>query len=101
LLRGKAGVVEGNYLASVIASPNVREVIYSKATGTTVKGIASKRLKKILLPIPPISEQRHIVSYLNKIHAKVDALKQVQVETSVELNALLPSILDKAFKGEL
>jgi hypothetical protein len=30
----------------------------------------------------------------------VVALKQLQAETTAELNALLPSILDRAFKGE-
>ena len=33
--------------------------------------------------------------------AKVEALKRLQAETATELDALLPSILDKAFKGEL
>jgi hypothetical protein len=28
-------------------------------------------------------------------------LKRLQAETAAELNALLPSVLDKAFKGEL
>lgn len=35
------------------------------------------------------------------IEAKVDAVKRLQAETSAELDALLPSVLDKAFKGEL
>jgi len=33
--------------------------------------------------------------------AEVDALKRLQAETAAELDALLPAILDKAFKGEL
>jgi len=32
---------------------------------------------------------------------QVDGLRRLQGETAAELNALLPSILDKAFKGEL
>ncbi len=31
----------------------------------------------------------------------VDALRHLQAETASELDALLPAILDKAFKGEL
>jgi type I restriction enzyme, S subunit len=38
---------------------------------------------------------------LREVKAKVDALKQLQAETQAELDVLLPSILDKAFKGEL
>ncbi len=33
--------------------------------------------------------------------AEVDALKRLQADTGTDLDALLPSILDKAFKGEL
>ncbi len=31
---------------------------------------------------------------------KLDPIKQLQAKTAAELDALLPSILDKAFKGE-
>ncbi|GHU06152.1 hypothetical protein FACS1894158_11750 [Betaproteobacteria bacterium] len=37
----------------------------------------------------------------NTLQAQVDAMKQLQAETAAELDALLPAILDRAFKGEL
>lgn len=51
--------------------------------------------------VPSLSEQRRIVDYLDELQAKVDELKKAQTETLVELDALMPSILDKAFRGEL
>ena len=33
--------------------------------------------------------------------AQLDALKRLQAETAAELDALLPALLDRAFKGEL
>jgi type I restriction enzyme S subunit len=33
------------------------------------------------------------------LRAEVDALKRLQAETAAELDALLPAILDRAFKG--
>ena len=33
--------------------------------------------------------------------AKVNTLRELQAATGEELSALLPSVLDKAFKGEL
>jgi type I restriction enzyme S subunit len=45
--------------------------------------------------------QRRIVSELDALQAEVDALKRLQAETAAELDALLPAILDGAFKGEL
>jgi hypothetical protein len=33
--------------------------------------------------------------------AKMDALNRLQAETAAKMAALLPAILDRAFKGEL
>ena len=38
---------------------------------------------------------------LRKVKAEVDPLKRLQAETAAELDALLPAVLDRAFKGEL
>jgi type I restriction enzyme S subunit len=54
-----------------------------------------------LIPVPPLPEQHRIVAELDALQTEVDALKRLQAETAAELDALLPSILDKAFKGEL
>jgi len=51
--------------------------------------------------IPSLAEQLHIVVHLDGLQTKVDSLKKPQSETAVELDALLPSILDRAFRGEL
>lgn len=47
------------------------------------------------------ARQRCIIKQLDDLQVKVDMFKQLQFETETELNALLPSILNKAFKGEL
>jgi type I restriction enzyme S subunit len=49
----------------------------------------------------PKDEQCRIVAYLDGLQAKLDALRCLQSETAAELDALMPSILDKAFRGEL
>jgi len=51
--------------------------------------------------VPGLEEQRRIVSYLDGLETQLNALKQLQAETAAELDALLPSVLDKAFNGEL
>lgn len=51
--------------------------------------------------LPGLPEQRRIVAHLDDLQANVDSLKRLQAETSAEINAMLPSVLDKAFKGEL
>jgi len=73
----------------------------SIATATTVPGFKKTNVEELRIPILDLAEQRYIVSYLDNLQSKVISLKQLQSETTDELDALLPSILDKAFKGEL
>jgi hypothetical protein len=62
--------------------------------------------------IPNFSEARRIVAYLDGLppslrfgdasrQGKVNALRELQVKGGEELSALMPSVLDRAFKGEL
>jgi type I restriction enzyme S subunit len=53
------------------------------------------------VPLPSLPEQRRIVAYLDGLQAKVDELRRLHAETQQELDALMPSILAKAFAGEL
>ena len=59
------------------------------------------RINSLEVPLPPLPEQRRIVAYLDELQAKVDALRRLQAETGAELDALMPTVLDRAFKGEL
>jgi type I restriction enzyme S subunit len=58
-------------------------------------------LDKMPFPLPLIETQQSIVAYLDSLQAKVDELKRLQAETEKEIEELVPSILDKAFKGVL
>jgi type I restriction enzyme, S subunit len=52
---------------------------------------------KMKIPMPRVEYQQKAISIFNKIHK----MKAVRVEAMKEIDALLPSILDRAFKGEL
>jgi len=51
--------------------------------------------------INPDSEQQRIVACLDSVQARLASLQQLQSATGKELSTLLPSVLDRAFKGEL
>jgi len=61
----------------------------------------SGMIKRIEISLISLDEQRRIVAYLDGLQAEVDALKRLQADTAAELDALLPSLLDQAFRGEL
>jgi type I restriction enzyme S subunit len=99
----KTQQVNLRYLDQVMKSPALRSQIEQQATGTslTMKNISKEKVMSLLVPHHSQTEQCHIVAYLDDLQAKVEGLKQLQAETEAEINALLPSILNKAFKGEL
>lgn len=70
-------------------------------TGGHYPAINDKNMKNLEVISPPLPEQRRIVAYLDSLQTKVDELKKLQAETEKELEELVPSILDRAFKGEL
>ena len=57
----------------------------------------TKALLRIPIPVPPIESQL----WFDELYDQMDMLKGLQNQTAAELEALLPSILNRAFKGEL
>jgi type I restriction enzyme S subunit len=55
------------------------------------------KLESLVVPVPPLEKQR----WFDDLQARVDAVKRLQAETQAELDALLPAVLDRAFRGEL
>jgi hypothetical protein len=51
--------------------------------------------------ISPLDEQRRIVTSLDGLQAKVNALRGLQSVSGEELSVLMPSILYNVFSGEL
>lgn len=68
-------------------------------TQTTIPHLTGIKLKAYPVYVPSLQEQCRIVAELDALQAEVDALKRLQAETTAEFDALLPSILDRAFKG--
>lgn len=87
-----------------LRSPRMRNHVKRNMTGTSPN--IQKINQRIILDYPfptgiSLNEQQRIVTYLDDTEAKIELLRSLQAETSAELDAMLPSILDKAFKGEL
>jgi type I restriction enzyme S subunit len=57
----------------------------------------SKQLMEIPVPVPPLASQLAF----DTLHAKLEAVRAEQQATAAELEALLPSVLNRAFAGQL
>jgi type I restriction enzyme S subunit len=86
-------------LDTYFGTPSVWPEISGASTGTNVR---RRRLNpsdflSYKIPLPSKATQERLAA----VRTKMDAVKRLQVETAAELDALLPSILDRAFKGAL
>ena len=75
------------------------------SVGTAMPGLSANRLKGLLLPFPPLSEQRRIVTKLAELLSQIDKYSKVQNQLD-ELNitikeSLKKSILQEAIQGKL
>jgi len=101
VLRADNSQVRTDYLAYAMRSPLFLEQSAAKTGLLTLPRLRSGLLEEIEIPVPPLDKQACIIDHLDKLQAKMGELKQMQIVTKQELDALLPSVLDKAFRGEL
>jgi type I restriction enzyme S subunit len=75
------------------------EKLSSASPGTVDRNrtLNNKLLQQIEIPVPSIELQKEFVELLEK----TNAIKEHHKQTEKELTELMPSLLDKAFKGEL
>jgi type I restriction enzyme S subunit len=80
-------------------TPSVWPEIAGESTGTNIRRrrLNPQDFLDYEMPLP----SRETQMTLRKVKAEVDTLKRLQAGTAAELDALLPAILDRAFKGEL
>jgi type I restriction enzyme S subunit len=85
-----------------LLSPTIQEdQILPLSKGSASPHLNIGALRGFTFRLPSIEEQHRIVSELDAFHAEANALKLLQGDTAIELDALLPSIQDHAVRGQL
>ena len=86
-------------------SPLFQELVMSYKTGTTVAGIKASKLKEVLIPTPPISEQSRIVKKIQTLLPFIEKYSRSQTllnifNTEIK-DKLRKSFLQEAIRGKL
>ena len=71
------------------------------ATSTAQPGLSVSTINEVLIPLPPIEEQRRIVSCLNKWFALIAPIEQGKVDLQTTIKQTKSKILDLAIHGKL
>lgn len=89
------------FLWHMLRSKTVFDKAWASTTGSAQPTIPLRGIRELPIPLPSLNCQSLVVAELDALQARVDSVKALQSETAAELDAMLPAILDKAFKGEL
>ncbi len=99
--RCNVAYIEPRWLRAFLGSPLFLLQLADIKSQTTRDFVSIGKQYQQFILLPPVSQQRRIADELDALQFQVTALKCTQTETAAELDALLPAILDRAFKGEL
>lgn len=78
-----------------------KELLESKASGTTFLELSASKAATIEFPLPPLSEQQRIIERIEVLFAKLDEAKERLQEVADSFAVRKAGILHKAFTGEL
>ena len=93
-LRPKREIVIDELLVYYLNYANLQSFI----TGVTVPKLNQEKMRSILIPLAPLSEQKAIVSRLDSAFAKIDALKANAKKQLDDAKALFQKALEKAME---
>ena len=85
--------VDAGYLAQFFKTSNYRRPISCLAAGANINNLKSEHLDDLLLPLPPLPEQRRIAAILDQ----ADALRAKRREALAQLDSLTQSIFIEMF----
>ncbi len=81
------------YIAGISLNPWI--------SGSAQPKLNQENLKKIPVPLPPLNEQKRIVSKIEELFSKIDSTKQSLEQTKLQLELYRQSLLKSAFEGNL
>ena len=97
LLVPNNSIVKSEYLWTVLSSQRYADYIKSLSDGAGINNLKYKDIAAFEVPVPPLSEQECIVSYLDAEFAKIDALKANIEQTITLCDDLKQSLLKSIF----
>ena len=99
------GGIDPNYIVNYLKSPYVDNLINSITYGVKMPRVGTETMTFLLVPVPPLEEQRRIVEKIDEVASAVSAY-DVAYQKTETLNSAFPealkkSILQEAVQGKL
>jgi len=101
IMRSKKQLLFSKYLMLFVASPQFAFQIEQKRSGSAQPQLPAGVLKTFMVAVPPFPEQHEIVRRVEALFAFADRLAARTAVAQARVEQLTPSLLGKAFRGEL
>ena len=98
VVRPLISLVNARYLCTWFSSPHVQNVLVDKITGSTKQTeLGTGTVKKHLVLLPPLNEQKRIVEKVDELMELFDELESKIVKSKEESDRLIDAILHTSF----
>ena len=101
IIRLKQDIISKNYFIYYTQSAKYLELIKNNCMGTTRLRISRANLEKTLIPLPPLVEQKRIVTAVGAIFTQIELLEQNKADLQTAVKQAKSKILDLAIHGKL
>jgi len=90
-----------DFLFYLLRGPKMQRIVHERITGSATPHLFQRDIKKFDLLIPPLDEQKAIVSEIERYLSITDEIEKI-IDTSLrQAESLRQSILKQAFEGKL
>lgn len=93
--------LDAEFLAAYLRTPDMQKTIIDEESGATRQALTKAKILAFNIPLPPIKEQRHIVSKLKSLRVRSLRIKEALGSIPDLLEKLRQSVLATAFRGGL
>jgi type I restriction enzyme, S subunit len=101
LVRPRAEVLMSGFLHLALNAEFFLSQVREATGGSALAFINLTETKRLRIPIPPLPEQQQIVRRVEALFALADQIEAHYAKAKVYVGKLTPSLLAKAFRGEL
>jgi type I restriction enzyme S subunit len=101
ILKPNRSLLDAQFAWHMLRSRTVFDQAWASTTGSAQPTVPLRAIRELPIPVPSLPDQRQVASELDVVQADAESLKRLQTATAAELDALLPAVLDRAFKGDL
>lgn len=101
MIRTDHTLLNSAYLEHYCRSPIGRDEISKFIKSVAQPSLSMKTIRRIKIALPKLDEQNEIVHQVDKLFAFADSLEARYLTARKQVDQLTPSLLAKAFRGEL